>query len=163
MRVMEIKQCIIKYNELKKFNKTCSSTAKQVLDLLGEHRQVKHFTFKQLLQEHYAYSDNIKHDANLIILLQDKTVVAMACAEKNINGSVYVSSVHVSEKYRGKKLCYVVMKSVIDNYPSKTRFVLGVVHDNIPAVKCYTKLGFVVTSSNKGRLHTIDTMELTKN
>jgi ribosomal protein S18 acetylase RimI-like enzyme len=123
---------------------------------------VKKFTFKQLIQEHLLYHDNVKHDANLVILLSDKVVVAIACAERNINKSVYISSVHVNENYRGKKLCYEVMKRLIDIYPVGTRFVLGVVHDNVPAVKCYTKMGFIVTNTKVGRKHTIDTMELVK-
>lgn len=159
---MDIKFSIIPYKKLKKFHISCPYISSQVLKLFNEHRSTKNFTLKQLIQEHLAYHDNVKYDANLVILLDDKTVVAMACAERNIDKSVYISSVHVNEKYRGKKLCYEVMKRLMDNYPVGTRFVLGVVNDNEPAVKCYTKLGFTVTHTKVGRKHTIDTMEFTK-
>ena len=57
-------------------------------------------------------------------------------------GSYYLQNVSIDEKYRGQGLCSKFLKCVLKRYSGKTVY-LDVLIDNIPAVKCYTSLGFV--------------------
>lgn len=63
-------------------------------------------------------------------------------------GSYLLTNVNIDEKYRGKGLCAPFLKCVLKMYSGKTIY-LTVLTDNIPAVKCYTSLGF--KEIDKGR------------
>jgi len=69
---------------------------------------------------------------------------------KPYKNSVYISMVHVAESYRGKGLCVQVVDNLIKSYKGINYFNLDVLADNIPAIKCYKKLGFRLTNHVEG-------------
>jgi RimJ/RimL family protein N-acetyltransferase len=66
----------------------------------------------------------------------------------DLKGSYHLCNVSIDEAYRGKGLCTTFLRCVLKHYANKTVF-LSVLIDNIPALKCYEKLGF--KEIDKGR------------
>jgi ribosomal protein S18 acetylase RimI-like enzyme len=59
--------------------------------------------------------------------------------------SAYIHSVYISEKFRGKSLCNQMLSPIVSEMSTKKyKLYLSVKKDNIAAVKCYEKLGFVI-------------------
>lgn len=68
---------------------------------------------------------------------------------KPYKNSVYISMVHVSESYRGKGLCNQVVDNLIKSYNGINYFNLDVLKNNVPAIKCYLRLGFKITNEQE--------------
>jgi len=79
----------------------------------------------------------------------NKVIAICRGVYKPYKNSVYVSMVHVSESYRGKGLCNQVLNNLIKSYKGINYFNLSVLKNNIPAVKCYSKLGFKITNEKE--------------
>jgi len=150
----------IPYKKLVILRKKYPDIVKQIVSLINEHHMISNYKFSNILKEHLTYPDNVKYDANLFILLYSLIVIGIARVERNVNGTIYISSVHISHSYRGLGLCHKIMNSIISHYPTNTTFILTVVRDNEPAIKCYKKIGFRTINSKRGR-KIINTMELT--
>jgi ribosomal protein S18 acetylase RimI-like enzyme len=144
---------IINFNQLKKFENEQPLLAQQVVDMIKEHRDIEHFKLENLIIENINYKDNVRMKGKLLLMLRNNILIGMLRAEKNINKTIFISSVHIKKEYRGKKLCNKLMKYIIDYYPENTIFTLTVVDTNIPAIKCYEKFGFKIISTKRGKLN----------
>ena len=80
----------------------------------------------------YGYFDGDKKIAHCSMRLKTRG---------NNIGAYVLNSVSIIPEYRGKGLCTKFLECVLKKYSGKTIF-LGVLIDNIPALKCYEKLGF---------------------
>lgn len=67
-------------------------------------------------------------------------------------GSYLLHNVSIDEAYRGQGLCTKFLKCVLKRYAGKTVF-LSVLIDNIPAVKCYTEMGFIEIDRGRKTLY----------
>lgn len=73
----------------------------------------------------------------------ENDVLVVRCTMKEYSDdSYYLMNVAVLESHRGRGLCHKFLNCVLNNYKNKTIY-LSVLIDNIPANKCYSKLGFV--------------------
>jgi RimJ/RimL family protein N-acetyltransferase len=63
-------------------------------------------------------------------------------------GSYLLHNVAIDENYRGKGLSTKFLKSVLKHYRRK-QIYLSVLISNIPALKCYTNVGFVEIKRGK--------------
>jgi RimJ/RimL family protein N-acetyltransferase len=79
----------------------------------------------------------------------DKVIAICRGVYKPYKNSVYISMVHVSESYRGKGLCNQVMNNLIKSYNGINYFNLDVLKNNVPAIKCYSRLGFKITNEKE--------------
>jgi RimJ/RimL family protein N-acetyltransferase len=73
---------------------------------------------------------------------ENNTLIARCTMKDYGDDSFYLMNVAVFESHRGKGLCYKFLKCVLDKYKDKTIYLSVLIH-NIPANKCYNKLGFV--------------------
>ena len=95
----------------------------------------------------FSITDFIKEDEQLtgkiIIFTENNSIISIARTIK-LQDQYKISAVFVKESHRGLKLCQRMLKQLINSYDKHTKFALSVLVDNIPAIKCYEKLGFKI-------------------
>jgi ribosomal protein S18 acetylase RimI-like enzyme len=144
----ENKICL--YKDLNKLN---LELIKSIEDLVSIHRN-NIFTISKFLSElEYSNSNEynkIINNSKISYIIDEGKVIAICRGVyKPYKNSVYISMVHVSESYRGKGLCNQVVNNLIKSYNGINYFNLSVLKNNIPAVKCYLKLGFKITNEKE--------------
>ena len=72
--------------------------------------------------------------------------------DKGLGKFYFIDSMVISEKYRGKGLCSKILQNLIAKIKTKewNNFVLAVKEDNIPAIKCYNRVGFETLDKENG-------------
>jgi ribosomal protein S18 acetylase RimI-like enzyme len=155
----ENKICL--YKDIDKLDLEC---IKNIEDLVSIHRtnpKYPDYVFKmsQFLSELKFSNSNeynkIINNSKISYIIDEnntKNKVIAICrgVYKPYKNSVYISMVHVSESYRGKGLCMQVVDNLIKSYKGINYFNLDVLANNIPAVKCYLRLGFKLTNHVDG-------------
>lgn len=146
---LDIEYKIIQLDSLIKWCSNHSDLCAEIEKIMSLHRNNEQFEIEQFLKENQF--DCCPLVGKVIILIDKHShsnqVIAIArCnATKIINGLYvyYISAVHVREGYRGKHLCYRMLKLLIDsNAPAI--YELDVAIDNKPAITCYKNLGFTI-------------------
>jgi len=147
----ENKICL--YKDLNKLN---LELIKSIEDLVSIHRKdpnnsdyIYVFTMSKFFSElKYSNSNEynkIINNSKISYIIDEGKVIAICRGVyKPYKNSVYISMVHVSESYRGKGLCNQVVNNLIKSYNGINYFDLEVDKNNIPALKCYLKLGFKI-------------------
>ena len=145
----ENKICL--YKDLHKLN---LELIKSIEDLVSIHRNNPKylpyvFTMSKFFSElKYSNSNEynkIINNSKISYIIDNGKVIAICRGVyKPYKNSVYISMVHVSESYRGKGLCNQVLGNLIKSYKGINYFDLEVEKNNVPAVKCYSKLGFKI-------------------
>jgi RimJ/RimL family protein N-acetyltransferase len=113
------------------------------------YRDRKEFELIDLVKE-YIYSEKINDDVYLFIIYNDDDIIS-TCRfyynEAKRNG--YFNLIYTNSEYRGQKICQHNIKFIIDltnKYIST--YELEVESTNIPALRCYEKIGFVKVKEN---------------
>ncbi len=104
--------------------------------MLETHRGHK-IIFNDFLQE----NDN---NTYILLMFDINTLIGMARINL-LNDHYYINMVHIHTSQRGKGLCTVLMKYLINFCVNDLRYhmiKLDVDSDNEPAIRCYTKVGF---------------------
>lgn len=110
------------------------------------------------------------------IILDGDTVIAVCIGEHHFFTYIYLSHVYVLDdaRYRGKGLCEKVVNNLVLSYFTNNNFFsydqvnhnytikLEVLNINVPAIRCYQKIGFERIGEVPGE-EEYDIMELTVN
>jgi len=151
----------------KDLNKLESSIIIGIEDLVSIHRTIPMYPdikyvfkmskfFSELKYSNSNEYNKIVNNSKISYILDSEKVsgnkiIAICRGEyKPYKNSVYISMVHVAESYRGKGLCVQVVDNLIKSYKGINYFNLSVLADNIPAIKCYKRLGFKLTNHVEG-------------
>ena len=111
-------------------------------DAIRKYRNAPLFEIFQLVKEYVYY----KPDSELVyfIIYKNDEIVSMLRFYYNIKKSFgYFNLVYTNPLFRGQGICQNMIRSIIElskKYIKK--YELQVVENNIPAIKCYEKVGF---------------------
>jgi len=111
-------------------------------DAIRKYRNDPSFEIFKLIKEYIYY----KPDSELVyfIIYKKDEIVSMLRFYYNIKKSFgYFNLVYTNPKYRGQGICQNMVRSIVElskKYIKK--YELSVVENNIPAIKCYEKVGF---------------------
>ena len=97
---------------------------------------------ESVLIKHYGYFENGNQIGKCAMKLYSKG---------KYKGSYLLMHVEIYESHRGKGLCTKFLRCVLNKYPKKVVY-LDVLINNIPAIKCYEKLGFVEIERGRSTL-----------
>ena len=108
-------------------------------------------------QTRFSYTDIVKEsekdsrDVRIALLISGNTVIFVTRVLKK-GTTVEINMVYTNPKFRGKGYCKNTLKKIIQ----KTRavnFFLDVKKNNIPAISCYEKIGFIHGKVSGSILH----------
>jgi RimJ/RimL family protein N-acetyltransferase len=111
-------------------------------DAIRKYRNAPLFEIFQLVKEYVYY----RPDSELVyfIIYKKDEIVSMLRFYYNIKKSFgYFNLVYTNPLFRGQGICQNMMRSIVElskKYIKK--YELQVVENNIPAIKCYEKVGF---------------------
>ena len=112
---------------------------------ISVHRNNESFKIDAFLTENQSECCGLV--GQIIILIEKTKVIGIArCNATKVRNNAYVyyiSGVHIREEYRGKHLCYTMLRLLINsNEPAV--YELDVDITNMAAIRCYQKVGFVI-------------------
>ena len=120
----------------------------QLENLMSIHRSNQKFNIGYFITENLSQNKKNPFMCKLIILIENRDkIIGIARTELNDNNVNHISAVHISSLHRGKKLCSTMLRHLINSYNDEKlpiKFSLGVEENNIPALKCYESIGFVI-------------------
>ena len=112
-----------------------------------------------VIEESISKKDR-KMKAMYMLIFSDDEIIGLSRIMYNKKKSEgIISTVHTNEKYRGKKICQVNIKKLVKLTNKKFKiknFFLSVDVNNMPAIKCYEKCGFIIydtLSNDLGNYH----------
>lgn len=116
----------------------------KVLDELLTCHYDRHFTIFNLLLS----SSKHNHKMKFIIVQKDNNLLGIA--RFKYNNKIKISSVIVNPKYRRQNICTNIIKFILKHALKYNKdILLDVKSDNIGAIKCYQKNGFIKIKTNK--------------
>lgn len=118
---------------------------------MTEHRHHDFMLFDFVIEAYYRYKKYSQNARYLIFYTQNEVVTISRIFYKKKSG--YINAVHTNKKYRGKGYCQKNLKKLTDLANEKLgieKFELEVEIDNIPAIKCYERVGFKIKKRIKG-------------
>jgi ribosomal protein S18 acetylase RimI-like enzyme len=121
--------------------------AKSFETCIKDLRNQTRFTYTDILKE----SEKDKRDVRIALLISGNTVIFITRILKK-GTTAEINMVYTNPKFRGKGYCKNILKKIIQ----KTRavnFFLDVKKNNIPAINCYEKIGFVRSKISGSIIH----------
>ena len=121
---------------------------KSMESLMRQNRNPKS-KFEDLLSE----SSRTKYSTMFFILIYEKKVIS-TCRSISNGSSSRLNFVQTSKEYKRMGMCSNLVKRVVRHLESsgKKMVTLGVLKDDIPAIRCYQKVGFEVIGEKKNVL-----------
>ena len=111
-------------------------------DSIRKYRNAPQFEIFQLVREYITY----RPDSVLVyfIIYKNGEIVSMLRFYYYVKKSYgYFNLVYTNPKYRGQGICQNMVRFIIDNSKKYIKkYELEVITNNIPAIKCYEKVGF---------------------
>jgi ribosomal protein S18 acetylase RimI-like enzyme len=113
------------------------------LDAIRKYRNTPHFfDIFQLVREYITY----RPDSELVyfVIYKNDEIVSMLRFYYYIKKSYgYFNMVYTNPKFRGQGICQNMVRFIIDNSKKYIKkYELEVITNNIPAIKCYERVGF---------------------
>jgi len=145
----------VKYMNISRFVKEMINNPEhriQFENIIKNHKK-SNYDILNLINEHNELSKRY-HDYKtyIIYLLYDNQVIAIGKVSCH-NKMAYISTIHIVEYMRGKKICNFLIKQIIihtqNHNKNISKFMLYVANDNIAAIKCYKSNGFNIVGSDK--------------
>ncbi len=127
------------FKVLLKSNK--NNIKQQFVNMLETHRE-----HKIILKDFLVENNN---DTYILLMFDNDTLLIGMCRINLLKDHYYINMVHIHTSQRGKGLCAVLMKYVVDFCANNSKFrviKLDVESDNEPAIRCYKKVGFKIIS-----------------
>jgi RimJ/RimL family protein N-acetyltransferase len=121
---------------------------KSFQNILIEHRNNPHFKIEKLIEEEKKF---YPEKVNYFIIFKDNHLVSCArLIYKNNSKSCYLNMIHTHKNYRNQGICKKTIKKLIVLTNNKfNKYELEVEENNIPAIKCYEKVGFTLEKKYK--------------
>lgn len=85
-----------------------------------------------------------KQNQTIFLILKDNKVVGDVSYEKNADGSVYFSGLVVDPKFQGMSIGRKATEIILEEVKDAKKIYLVTHPENMPAIKLYSSLGFVV-------------------
>ena len=137
--------------DLLKWVKEYSKYEKSLMKLMTDQRD-RDFKIIDFVIEDYEQINRGKRNYYFFIF-NDKELIAISrITIDNKHGSI--SAVHTNTKFRNQGFCKKILNKLMKESKSKHKirtFQIGVDTNNIPAIKCYTNVGFKIKKSIKDK------------
>lgn len=127
-----------------------------IIRLMTQHREHDFMLFDFVIEAYHRYQKYGQDVKYLLAYRQNEIITISRLFYKNENG--FINAVHTNKKYRGKGYCRKNLKKLTDLANKKlkiNKFTLEVEIDNIPAIKCYEKVGFKIKKKIKNEYQMI--------
>ena len=121
---------------------------KSFQNIMIEHRNNPNFKIEKLIEEEKQFHPE---KVNYFIIYKDNNLVSCArLIYKNNSKSCYLGMIHTNNNYRNQGICKKTLKKLINLTNNKfNKYELEVEENNIPAIKCYEKVGFILEKKYK--------------
>mgnify|MGYP001211341605 FL=1 len=145
---IKYKYFLFNSNDLKNLIKNNSLLIRSFQNIMIEHRNNPNFKIDKLIEEEKKIAPE---KVNYFIIFKDNNLVSCArLIYKNNSKSCYLNMIHTSKKYRNQGMCKKTLNKLIILTNNKfNKYELEVEENNIPAIKCYEKVGFVLDKKYK--------------
>jgi ribosomal protein S18 acetylase RimI-like enzyme len=116
------------------------------IEIIMNHHRRRKFSIMDYMVEHFITLKHLGGEYNYLFLIDDDK--AFAACRVIIGGALkdgYISMVHIIPEYRGFKICSDMIKLLVkltNETHQKVEYRLDVDPQNIPAIKCYERVGF---------------------
>ena len=145
---IKYKYFLFNSNDLRNLIKNNSLLIKSFQNIMIEHRNNPHFKIDKLIEEEKKIAPE---KVNYFIIFKDNNLVScVRLIYKNNSKSCYLNMIHTNKNYRNKGICKKTLNKLIILTNNKfNKYELEVEENNIPAIKCYEKVGFVLDKKYK--------------
>ena len=135
-------------NDLINLIKNNNLLIKSFQNIMIEHRNNPNFKIDKLIEEERKIHPE---KVNYFIIFKDNNLVScVRLIYKNNSKSCYLNMIHINKNYRNQGICKKTLMKLIYLTNNKfDKYELEVEENNIPAIKCYEKVGFVVDKKYK--------------
>ena len=135
-------------NDLINLIKNNSLLIKSFQNIMIEHRNNPNFKIDKLIEEERKIHPE---KVNYFIIFKDNNLVSCArLIYKNNSKSCYLNMIHTNKNYRNQGICHKTLNKLIHLTNNKfNKYILEVEENNIYAIKCYEKVGFVLDKKYK--------------
>lgn len=120
----------------------------QLINIISKHRG-RPVKIIELVIEYFNDRENKKSTIICVVENNQGHIIGITriTYNKKIN-TAYLSMVNVLAEYRGRGICKKMIKMIVIRFNLKNikLFKLGVLSDNISAIKCYENNGFKIVS-----------------
>jgi ribosomal protein S18 acetylase RimI-like enzyme len=148
---MSIKFILVKFSNTESFinkNNLRDSFEKILYESFIDEYNFKKKKFKkQNAIDLLSYIQKKKGYIFLSILKESNQIISLCCIEHTKKSKFYINSVMVKKEFRNKKLCQKMLQYIIRIYKEKHNsvlFELIVSEENMKAISCYSKVGFII-------------------
>ena len=109
---------------------------------------------------HYHLDNYINNDTFFInVYKEDNSIVGFIIGTKVID-TIEIELIYVKEEYRRRNIAVALFKSL--GYQDVVRILLEVSIQNIPAIRLYEKMGFIVINTRKKYYNGVDALVMEK-
>lgn len=135
-------------NDLINLIKNNNLLIKSFQNIMIEHRNNPNFKIDLLIDEEKKIHPE---KVNYFIIFKDNNLVSCArLIYKNNSKSCYLNMIHTNKNYRNKGICKRTLDKLIILTNNKfNKYILEVEENNIHAIKCYEKVGFILDKKYK--------------
>lgn len=135
-------------NDLINLIKNNNLLIKSFQNIIIEHRNNPHFKIDKLIEEEKKIAPE---KVNYFIIFKNNDLVScIRLIYKNNSKSCYFNMIHTNKNYRNQGICKKTLNKLILLTNNKfNKYELEVEENNIPAIKCYEKVGFVIDKKYK--------------
>ena len=145
---VKYKYFLFNINDLINLIKNNKLLIKSFENLMIEHRNNPDFKINRLIHENKkSHPENVNY---FIIFKNHKMVSCARLIYKTNSKSCYLNMIHTNKNYRNQGICKRTLKKLIQLTNNKfNKYELEVEENNIPAIKCYEKVGFIFEKKYK--------------
>lgn len=145
---IKYKYFLFNSNDLINLIKTNNLLIKSFQNIMREHRNNPNFKIDTLIKEEEKIDPE---KVNYFIIFKDNNLVScVRLIYKNNSKSCYLNMIHTNKNYRNQGICKITLKKLIQLTNNKfNKYELEVEENNIPAIKCYEKVGFIFEKKYK--------------
>ena len=121
---------------------------KSFQNVMIEHRNNPNFKIDTLIKEEEKIDPE---KVNYFIIFKDNNLVScVRLIYKNNSKSCYLNMIHTNKNYRNQGICKRTLRKLIHLTNNKfNKYELEVEENNIHAIKCYEKVGFMMDKKYK--------------
>jgi RimJ/RimL family protein N-acetyltransferase len=145
---IKYKYFLFNSNDLINLIKNKNLLIKSFQNIMIEHRNNPNFKIDKLIEEEKKIAPE---KVNYFIIFKDSNLVScVRLIYKNNSKSCYLNMIHTNKYYRNQGICKKTLNKLIILTNKKfNKYELEVEENNIPAIKCYEKVGFVIDKKYK--------------
>lgn len=145
---IKYKYFLFNNNDLINLIKNNNLLIKSFQNIMIEHRNNPNFKIDRLIDEEKKIHPE---KVNYFIIFKDNNLVScVRLIYKNNSKSCYLNMIHTNKNYRKQGICKRTLRKLIHLTNNKfNKYILEVEENNIHAVRCYKKVGFMLDKKYK--------------